>query len=240
MKGLLRKSRAVAGLTCRSIEEDTRLFESQGGQYRLQLVEPEQEDRPEAQAFIAEAYRRVFDARLSEFYPSLVSLHSADTGLQGVAGARYAEGQPLFVEQYLTAPVDRLLSQMGGSSTSRSQVVEVGNLSVSRAAMTYPFISLIGGWLMSHGIDWIVYSLTDSLQRLFSRSGVELLDLGPARSERLAPSDNDWGSYYQHGPRVMATPLSSGLFNFQLHHGSHCRSIAPALAIHESAGQCPT
>ncbi len=230
MRKLLESPRAVAGLTIENIDTDTRLFESEGGHFHLKLVEPGQQTRPGTQAFIADAYRRAFAAELKEFYPSLVALHDTGNGLEGAAGARYAQGQHLFLEQYLDRPIERLISREAGTPAAREGIVELGNLSVARPALTYPFISMIGGWLETYGVEWIVFSLTRTLQRLFARAGVELVDLGPAEPARLAPSTNHWGSYYAHQPRVMAARLTRGLVSFHQRHGDFNAPRAPQKA----------
>ena len=220
MRKLLTSPRAVAGLTLDRIDQDTRLFELAGGDLHLRLVEPGQESRTNTQAFIARAYRRVFDADLHTFYPSLIALHGQDNRLDGAAGARYADGQHLFLEQYLSAPVEHLISELHGKDIRRDSIVELGNLSVNRPALTYPFIGMIGGWLQTYQVEWIVFALTRTLRRLFERAGVEMLDLGPAEPSYLAPSPNNWGRYYEHNPRVMAACLAPGINHFQLRHGS--------------------
>ncbi len=218
MRKLLTKPRAVAGLTVALIDEDTRVFEHAGGKFHLHLVEPEQTRRLQTQEFITQAYRRVFQAELRTFYPSMIALHDTDESLQGAAGARYADGQVLFLEQYLPLPVERLISGKSNQTIQRSHIVELGNLCVVRPAMTYPFISMIGGWLQTYEVDWIVFALTHSLRKLFLRAGVELLDLGAAEPKHLKPSPNRWGNYYAHDPRVMAARLATNLTTFQQHH----------------------
>jgi len=218
LRKLLSKPRAVAGLDLHKIDEDTRLYELDGGSFHLRLVEPEGNRRLETQEFIAQAYHRVFRANLQSFYPSLIALHGESPLLCGAAGARYADGQELFLEQYLQSPVERLIEIGAREPIQRSSVVEIGSFSVRRPALTYPFIGMIGGWLQTYGVEWLVFSLTGSLRQLFTRAGVDLLDLGPAQASRLSDADNDWGSYYRHDPRVMAARLTSGLASFHCHY----------------------
>lgn len=236
MRKLLTGPRAVAGLTLDRIDEDTRLFELAGGELHLRLVEPAQAGRLKTQAFIARAYRRVFDAQLHSFYPSLIALHGANNALAGAAGARYADGQTLFLEQYLPRPVEYMISRAAGTEVKRDSIVELGNLSVGRPALTYPFIGMIGGWLQTYRVEWIVFALTQSLRRLFRRAGVDMLDLGAAEPSLLGPSPNVWGRYYEHDPRVMAARLAPGINQFQLHHGSLAgRAVTP---LCEEASAC--
>lgn len=218
MRRLLVKPGAVAGMALDAIDADTRLYELQGGRLHLGLVEPGFERHCEATEFIARAYDRVFGARLRSFYPSLITLHEDGRRLCGVAGARHAEAQQMFLEQYLDQSAESAIAEQVGRAVPRRGIVEIGNLSVARPALTYPFMAMIGGWLQAYEVDWLVFALTRTLRRLFQRAGVELIDLGAAESQRLGLTENDWGSYYDHEPRVMAVCLSSGLAHFRLRH----------------------
>lgn len=228
MQKLLLKPRAVAGLTVAKIDQDTCLYELEDGRLQLHLLDSGAEARQRAQDFIAQAYQRVFAAELRCFYPSVITLHDVDDNLLGAAGARYGEGQTLFLEQYLDAPAEQLIGQQTADIVDRAKLVEIGNLSVARPAMTYPFMGMIGSWLQDYDVDWLVFALTRSLRRLFHRAGAEMLDLGPARPERLKPSANRWGSYYEHDPCIMAVRLSAGLNSFLLHHRQVGGRIAAA------------
>lgn len=219
MQQLLSRPAAVSGYELSEIESDTRVFELECGSFHLHVVEPGAPNRHEAEQFIQQAYRRIFGAELNSFYASIVCLHDSKERIVGAVGARHAEGQALFTEQYLAKPVERLISDQAGREVARNRVVELGNLSVSRPALTYPFISMIGLWLQGYAVDWLLFSLTDSLRRLFGRSGIPMLDLGAADCSFLYPSSDDWGSYYSRDPRVMAAPLEQALQGYQLSRG---------------------
>ena len=230
MRNLLSRPRAVAGLAIDRIEEDCRLNEPESGDYHLKLVEPNGEGRLEVQHFIAEAYSRIFGANLREFYPFLIALCGPGNQLLGASGARYARGQKLFAEQYLGMPAEDAIAEQTGNRIDRQHLVEVGSFSVVRPALTYPFISMLGSWLQSYDVDWLLFVLTRSFRRLFERAGIDMLDLGAASAERLAPSTNDWGSYYWHEPRIMAVNLQTGLARFQAHRWSASRPVDSSAA----------
>jgi len=217
-----------------AIDTDTRLYELQGGRLHLGLVEPGFERRCEATEFIAHAYSRVFGASLRSFYPSLITLHEDGRRLCGVVGARHAEAQILFLEHYLDQPAESAIAGLTGRPVPRRGIVEIGNLSVARPALTYPFMAMIGGWLQAYEVDWLVFALTRTLRRLFQRAGVQLIDLGAAESRRLGQTENDWGSYYDHEPRVMALCLTGGLAHFRLRHRNSDRMKARFREIPET------
>jgi hypothetical protein len=202
-----------------AIDADTRLYGLENGRLHLSLVEPEREQRYEAQEFITRAYDRIFGAKLRSFYPSLITLHEDGWRLCGAAGARHADGQRLFLEQYLDCSAESAIAGQAGGEVSRRGIVEIGNLSVARPALTYPFMGMIGGWLQAYEVEWLVFALTRTLRRLFQRAGVDLIDLGAAEPRRLQEASDHWGDYYDHEPRVTAVRLSSGLAHFRLRHG---------------------
>jgi hypothetical protein len=218
-----------------AIDADTRLYELQGGRLHLGLVEPGFERHCEATEFIARAYNRVFGASLRSFYPSLITLREDGQRLCGVAGARHAEAQQMFLEQYLDQPAESAIAKRIGRAIPRQGIVEIGNLSVARPALTYPFMAMIGGWLQAYEVDWLVFALTHTLRCLFQRAGVELIDLGAAEPRRLGQTENDWGSYYDHEPRVTAVCLTRGLAHFRLRHGNRERRNTRSRDVPEAA-----
>lgn len=195
-------------------DETAGFFNRCGMDWSLDHVDESHPARLEAQAFIQDAYRRAFEAELHAFYPSIVTLRDREMRLLGALGARWAEGQALFLEHYLDRPVDRLIAAHSGRETTRDAIVELGSLALGRPLVTHAFMSLIGAWLEAFEVRWLVCALTDTLRRLFHRAGVELLDLAPALPERLGEQAMSWGSYYRHDPRIVAIDLAPSLYRF--------------------------
>jgi hypothetical protein len=218
LRKLLSRPRAVAGLSLTYIEVDARLFHARDAHYSLHLLDEQDPGRAAAKRLIQDAYRRVFGAHLNEFYPGIATLQSRTGSLEGAVGVRYAASHPLFLEQYLNVSADARLSSVSGRPAGREAIVELGNLSVRRPAQTYPFMNLIGTWLHSYRIEWMLFALTGSLRRLFARSGVAMLELGVAYPSRLASALTDWGSYYDHDPRIVAIHLPAALEQFRRSH----------------------
>lgn len=225
-----RRPRAVAGISEAAILDDTQLLESSGGAYSLFLVEADQSGRPRAQAFIHSAYERAFNADLHSFYPSIITLNGGPGRQQqdilGAVGARSGYGQQLFLEQYLRADLDAVLSERIDREVPRAAVVELGNLSVLRPALTYPFMHLIGQWLLGYEVEWLVFALTAKLRHLFRRAGLDMVELGCAQQHRLLSQETDWGSYYEHDPRIVALELTPAIARFGQFHPVR-RELAP-------------
>src|SRR3569623_374508 len=85
-------------------------------------------ERARTEHFIAERYRRDFDARIEAFMPRLFSLRATgdcaqESAIEGALGLRNAQGR-LFVEQYLDAPIEEAMRVAIGQRIERASIVE--------------------------------------------------------------------------------------------------------------------
>jgi hypothetical protein len=167
--------------------------------------------RTEVENFIRQVYARRFGARITHFAPVLVSQRDRAGALVAAAGYRHGAQGPLFLERYLDAPVERLLARHAGHQPRRADIVEVGHLAAGRAGEGRRLIYLLGPHLAAQGFQWVVGTLTRELRQLFVRIGVTPLELGQADSAALGPEAVHWGSYYEHGPLVLAGHLPDAL-----------------------------
>ena len=53
------------------------------------------------------------------------------------------------------------------------------------------------------GFNWAFFTATSRLQKILRRIHLPLIDLGPARRDRV-PTPEKWGAYYDNQPRVLA------------------------------------
>lgn len=178
----------------------------------LELIEAGDEHRPALEAFIGEVFARVYRARVSRFMPRLIGLRGAGGRLVAALGMRSAASGPLFLEQYLDGPVERLLETRAGAAVSRAGIVELGNLAAEHPGSARRLIVNLAPCLHQAGFSWVVFTITPSLVNSFRRLGLEPLCLGPARAEQLpAEARAEWGSYYDSGPMVHAAHIPEGL-----------------------------
>lgn len=173
-------------------------------------------ERAEVQAFIARIYAHRFGARLQQFAPCLVSLRDPHSGdIVAAAGYRFADTGPLFLERYLSAPIEDLLSAQHGATVARRSVVEVGHLAAARAGEGRRLILLLGQhlaqWPGQRSPEWVVSTLTQELRHLFVRLGVTPLALGQADPDAVGADLAAWGRYYEHRPVVLAGRLQAAL-----------------------------
>jgi len=178
---------------------------------RLQRHGLDDPQRPEVEAFIRSVYAQRFGAQLQSFAPQLVSLRDADGRIVAAAGYRGAQSQALFLERYLSEPIEAALARHAGPAPAREHVVEVGHLAASRPGEGRRLILLLGPHLAALGFQWVVSTLTEELRHLFVRIGVTPLALGAADPAALGDQAADWGRYYAHRPVVLAGHLPLAL-----------------------------
>ena len=166
--------------------------------------------RAEVEAFVRGIFAQRYGAQVQQFAPVLVSLQ--DQGeIVAAAGYRSAADAPLFLERYLSSPIEALLAPQAVAQPARRSVVEVGHLAASRSGEGRRLIALLGPHLASQGFQWVVNTLTTELRQLFVRIGVTPLALGTADPAALGAEAVHWGSYYDHRPVVLAGHLGQAL-----------------------------
>ena len=171
--------------------------------------------RERIESYIGQRYLQRYGARVTEWLPVLVSLQS-EGEILAAAGYRDA-GFPLFLERYLSAPVERYL-QDGGMPVARHRIVEVGHFAAMRPGAGRRLVPLLARHLHRQGYEWAVSTLTAELHHLFSRMGLAHRSLAVASAANLDARERmDWGDYYAHGPEVFVGHLATILERFREH-----------------------
>ena len=180
--------------------------------FRLTTLDRDDAGREAAEQFIARGYLRSHRACVRTFLPQLLALTDAAGDLHGAVGCRRAGDESLFLERYLDAPVEEVLSSRTGIAVERAEVVELGNFACRTSAVARRFMSLLPRFLLAQGASWIVFTGTRAVRGLVAESGARLLELAAARPDRVAGTPDEWGRYYDTDPRVMAgyLPLARG------------------------------
>lgn len=157
-------------------------------------------------ALIRDRYRTAHGAEPAADYPAYVSIGSPDAPL-AVLGYRLAGPQPLFLEAYLSAPIEQLLTARLGRPVPRARVVELGDHASARPAATVALWREAAAALDGQA-DVAVAVLTAPLRAMFARLGMPLIMLAPARAEALGAAGAEWGRYYQSDPMVCAGDIA--------------------------------
>ena len=166
-------------------------------------------ERGAIERFIALNFRRAYGARLHRFFPEIIALRRREE-LVAACGLRPAGHGPLFLECYLDAPVEHVLSAAARQRVGRGDLVEVGNLAVAHAGVARELIVRLTARLRHQGLRWAVFSAVPALRNNFARLGIPLLTLAPADGNRLpAEERGEWGRYYESAPRVSAVSVQA-------------------------------
>jgi hypothetical protein len=159
--------------------------------------------RAEAEEYVAQVFRDRYAAQVRQFAPNLL-LVERDGDVSAAVGWRCAADERLFLESYLDLPVERLITRAAGHAVPRESVVEVGHLAAQRRGGSVDAILGLARHLDALGFEWVVFTATSELIRIFSRLSLPLFALAPADPARLGASARDWGSYYDTAPVVVA------------------------------------
>ncbi len=162
-------------------------------------------DRCEIEQFIHDVFAKTYGADIQHFMPKLVSLRNEDGELVAAFGLRKADESPLFLEQYLDAPIETTLSKRFPRTITRSQITEIGNLAVSNPRNAGILIAHVIQHSLDLGLEWGVATAHHSLQNGLVKGGRDVYALQAADPVKLDPAEfASWGSYYNNLPQVVA------------------------------------
>ncbi len=162
-------------------------------------------DRREIEQFIHDVFAKTYAADVQHFMPNLVSLRDEEGELVAAFGLRKAGESALFLEQYLDAPIETVLSGRFNRSITRSQITEIGNLAVSNPRNAGVLIAHVIQYSLDIGIEWGVATAHHSLQNGLVKGGRDVYALQAADPSRLDPVEfASWGTYYNNTPQVVA------------------------------------
>lgn len=167
--------------------------------------------RREAEQYVAERYQAAYHAELHHFLPWLLTMRCLGS-LSGVAGMGPASGQPLFLERYLSAPVEQVLAAHSGTGVARADVVEIGNLSADQRGASHLLFVVFSAVLHRAGYRWLTFTATRALRNNLQKLGFPLLTLGAATLQQIPADEHaSWGSYYDTDPQVVAGSLDEAM-----------------------------
>jgi hypothetical protein len=141
-------------------------------------------------------------ADLRSFPDVLVAEVSSSGIVECAAGLRFGP-RALFSEHYLDLPIEVALGREVGHGVDRTGIVEVCHLVAARAGRALPFVARLIEFVRGAEAEWAIFTATRALRHLLRRSGVDMIELARAESDRV-PNPDDWGSYFERDPRVMA------------------------------------
>ncbi len=177
----------------------------------FQLIDERHAHREEAQNYIQEKFQQTYGADVKDFLDYLLSMN-CPAGLSAVAGINIAAEKPLFLEQYLDAPVEDELTAALGHHVERAAIVEIGNLVATTRGASVALFVILASSLYRAGYEHMVFTASGQLRGQFRKLGFETVSLRDADPGSLSKnSRSEWGSYYDNGPEVLAGNLQDAM-----------------------------
>lgn len=165
---------------------------------------PGSAERGRVERYIAERFHAAHGARVHDFMPALLTM-GCNGRITAATGVRAAARQPLFLEQYLSAPVEEAVSRAARENVCRPQLAEIGNLVASQGGSSYLLFLVLTAMLQRSGFEWVVFTATPQVRKVLAVLGLETQALCEADPARLTQgSAAEWGRYYASRPQVVA------------------------------------
>ena len=89
----------------------------------IRFDDPSQAERRRVERFIEAAYADAYGSRIPAHYPTLMSVQDESGAIYAAVGFRPAAEERLFLEQYLTAPVEKVLGALSVRATRDGEAV---------------------------------------------------------------------------------------------------------------------
>jgi hypothetical protein len=166
--------------------------------------------RRRIEEFVRNEFWAHFDARVTRFMPLLLALRKGGD-IHAVVGCRPAAYEALFLERYTGDAIENVLAQKFGVALCREEIVEIGGLACRNARAAIHIVKALAPVLLHAGFSWVVFTGADTVMNVFRHLKLEPYVLCAADPLVLGDERHDWGSYYEHNPRVMAGRLRDGV-----------------------------
>lgn len=117
------------------------------------------------------------------------------------AGITFADHRTLFSEQYLSQPIEKILSERVEKPIDRSTIVEIGSLISHHLTAGMIMVNMIPllAWCM--GGHYLLCTVTPRVREMMENCQIDFEPLLTADPERLANAGGkNWGSYYSKMP----------------------------------------
>ncbi len=183
-------------------------------------------ERPEVETFIANIYADAYNAAIKVQYGSLMSVRDDAGRIVAALGFRSAGHGPLFLEQYLPAPIEIILG------VPRHQIVEIGNLASSGGGDSSFLFAALSAYLHHNGFKQAVVTGTDSLEKRLRKMGLKPVRHARADASQLGKNDAEWGRYYDTCPHVLSGSVAFGYRRLQTLLGAEYTHMRPRLYPH--------
>lgn len=180
-------------------------------------------ERQRVEMFIKNIYKHSYKADIRVDYPVLMSVRNDENDILATVGFRYAEHEPLFLEQYTKEPIENCLK------TNRNKIVEIGNLASAGQGASIFLFAALASYLNYQDIKFASITGTDFLHSYFKRIGLNPQKICDADISSINQSNQSWGTYYDTQPRVLAGSVPHAIKKLQRALGAEFELNMPPL-----------
>jgi len=161
--------------------------------------------------YIKSAFFNAYSAKISIHAQYLISLKESGSYIAAL-GLTSALDHPLFLEQYLDCDIESALSNKIRAQVGREGIVEVSSFTATKPVASYLLFNIMAHTLYLAGVEWVVFTATPEVLRIISSLGFTYTTLSSAHSSCIKKDQGeDWGSYYDKDPSVVACFLPGNI-----------------------------
>jgi hypothetical protein len=176
----------------------------------ISVFDGELEDSLEIKLFIQDIYQKYYRAKINVNYPNLMAILDKNHNILAAVGFRLADQQDLFLEQYLDGKIEDILSLNYQKNILRNQIVEIGSLASNGKGMSKFLFIALATYLRKIGYSYAAMTGTAKLRDSLNKLNLKVINLCEADKNKLTHKNEDWGSYYNSKPQVLAGNIDSG------------------------------
>ena len=178
--------------------------------FNIKLLKKNDTHRNTVEQFIKQGYQHAFNANIYQFMPLLLTLYKgkkqAALGIRTCKKSSSFATSPLFVEQYIQAPIEQQ-GVLKSENIKRHHIVEIGNLHSNSKLLTLQLFLLTAVALYVSRYKYMVFAGTEQVLNIHQSIGIKLHHICMAKQSNLLEGADNWGSYYQTAPQVVAVNL---------------------------------
>lgn len=165
------------------------------------LYKDNSDNRAKAENAVKKIFRSAYGADINSYLPCLLTAE-LDDNIAAVVGVRRAIDQRLFLEKYLSTPIETAVSKTSGVIISRVNLVEIGNLVSCKAGISRQLFIILTFALAKAEIEWVSFTATAQVEQLLSKLSLSTIVVGQATEKAIINGKDNWGSYYVNCPNV--------------------------------------
>lgn len=179
---------------------------------KIEIVSKDNPHRAEVETFIQQSFATHFNANLHGFFPLILTIRNIKNNeLIAAVGIRCAKKERLFSECYLDEPIEQTIVKLESTLTSRGKIAELGNFVVRNRSDIKRVIPILGQFIKTLNVDWVIYTLTRPIKTYFNKLGIELNHITDADIAKVNGAAKDWGRYYNFKPAVYYSNVKNNL-----------------------------